>query len=44
MNLRSQLLHVLHSDWNVGALVVYAACAGVVLASAGLPHAVGAAA
>jgi uncharacterized membrane protein YphA (DoxX/SURF4 family) len=27
------LLHLLHGSWNVGGLVVYAACAGVVLAS-----------
>jgi uncharacterized membrane protein YphA (DoxX/SURF4 family) len=38
------LLHVLHGSWNVGGLVVYAACAGVVLASAGGPRLTGAAA
>ena len=32
------LLHVLHGSWNVGELVVYAACAGVVLASAETPR------
>ena len=36
------LLHGLHGDWNVGGLVVYAACAWVVLASAAVPQAVGA--
>jgi len=32
------LLHVLHGSWNVGGLVVYAACAGVVLASTEAPR------
>ena len=38
------LLHVLHGSWNVGGLVVYAACAGVVLASTGGARPTGAAA
>jgi hypothetical protein len=34
------LLHGLHGDWNVGGLVVYTACAWVVLTSAAVPRAV----
>jgi hypothetical protein len=37
------LLHGLHGNWNVGGLVVYAACAWVVLAAAAEPRAIGAA-
>jgi uncharacterized membrane protein YphA (DoxX/SURF4 family) len=36
------LLHGLHGDWNVGGLVVYAACAWVVRAAAAGPRAIGA--
>jgi len=32
------VLHVLHGSWNVGGLVVYAACAGVVRASTEAPR------
>src|SRR5262249_52397141 len=31
------VLHVLHSQWNVGGLLVYAACAWVVLAATASP-------
>lgn len=37
------LLHGLHGNWNVGGLVVYAACAWVALASAAVPDEIGAA-
>jgi hypothetical protein len=36
------LMHGLHGNWDVGRLVVYAACAWVVFASAGRPRAAGA--
>jgi len=38
------LMHGLHGDLNVGGLIVYAACAWVVLASTSMPRAAGAAA